>query len=67
VIAYFSIYSPSEINGKWNIYYYQFLGKQPPFEPINGTMVLTQPDNACHNITNAENIRGNIAVATHRK
>jgi hypothetical protein len=59
--------SPAEIKGYWDIYYYQFLGQQPPFEPINGTMVLVQPDNGCHPITNAAEIRGNIAVATQCK
>jgi hypothetical protein len=53
--------------GEWDIYYYQFLGKQPPFEPINGTMVLSDPDDGCHSFTNAEKKKGNIAVSTECK
>jgi hypothetical protein len=57
--------SPPEIKGKWDAIYYKFLGKKPPFEPINGTMVLMQPEDACHTLTNADALNGNIAVANH--
>jgi hypothetical protein len=65
--AYDFIYSPPEITGEWDVYYYQFLGKKPPFDPINGTMVMAEPSDGCHAFTNADQINGKIAAVTSCK